>query len=91
MALARRLALAMSGDLVVKAPPGQGCEFRLQTAAAHRQHLGSHPRARRPGARRRTCLTTGAPGMMRGHVLLVEDAPDHQRLVGRLLAALVSR
>jgi len=87
MALARRLALAMSGDLVVKAPPGQGCEFRLQlplrTANTWEVILEHEDQAL-------ATAPTAPPtaGTMRGHVLLVEDAPDHQRLVGRLLAAL---
>ncbi|MBK8099963.1 MAG: response regulator [Planctomycetes bacterium] len=85
LVLAKRLALTMGGDLTVHPRIGHGCEFRLalplRSAEDWEIELEQEPKQ-----------TTDAPmawsnrsDRLRGRVLLVEDSPDHQLVLCRML------
>ncbi|MFO1030316.1 MAG: ATP-binding protein [Planctomycetota bacterium] len=84
LALSRKLARMLGGDLEVQSEPGRGSTFTLCLPAVvdagelWRPEL--EPRTPRPA------LPTTAAGRLRGRrILLAEDGPDNQRLVAWIL------
>jgi signal transduction histidine kinase len=79
LALAKRLAQMLGGDLTVESAPGKGSRFQLVIAAALERESG------RPAADRAS--PASAPFSLSGRVLLVEDAPVALRLHEQILRA----
>ena len=86
LALSRRLARAMGGDIVVhESQPGEGCDFQITVETGDVKHMpfvDSLNRVEEPGHNgdgTRTAVLTGVK------VLLVEDSEDNQVIVSRFL------
>lgn len=86
LALSRKLARAMGGDLVVdESKPGEGCNFRLSVEAYIAENSimvdSLEPQKKMPDFKepKDTAVLRGM------NVLLVEDSPDNQFLVKRFL------
>jgi hypothetical protein len=79
LVISRRFATMLGGDLVVDSEPGRGSTFLLtlpcQVAVAGEERATTAEDS----------ATTGTIPTLRGRVLLVEDGPDNQRLIGHLL------
>jgi len=78
LAISRRLANLMGGDITVQSSPGSGSCFTLNLPAGTlaRVPLISAP-TKAPHA---TTNPSSPPSELTGHILLVEDGPDNQRL-----------
>jgi CheY-like chemotaxis protein/signal transduction histidine kinase len=78
----RHLAMAMGGDLSITARPEDGATIHATVALAVAPEWEveiAEEDAQRPKE------TTDTPDAIKGHVLLVDDSRDHQRLLGHLL------
>lgn len=85
LAITRRIAESLGGGVEVRSAPGEGSEFtlRVRTGSLVGVQMVSFPDDS-PSALPRTA-TAGQLPPIRGRVLLVEDGPDNQRLIGHLL------
>ncbi len=90
LAICRRLAEKLGGQIDVESHPGQGSTFRvtISTGSLDGVQMIDHPQHRAPPcvepmARSALDLPVIPPGC---RILLVEDAPDTQRLLSLLLA-----
>lgn len=84
LAIARQLAIALGGDIEVQSRPESGSTFRISIDPGVTQAAPQDPQSGREAA------AAGSPGMvadaLRGlRVLVVEDGPDNQRLLGHVL------
>lgn len=82
--ISRQLAHMLGGDIDIKSMPGLGTRVEVTVATGEVAGLiHGHPEA---GAGRFATLVPppapSAPGLLRGRVLLAEDSPDNQRLIG---------
>jgi two-component system, sensor histidine kinase LadS len=87
LAISRKLAQSLGGDLGVTSTPGTGSCFTLSlpTGPVDALHDSEPPQLERTAQ-----LRGGADSMepMTGSVLLAEDNPDNQRLIGLILRRL---
>ncbi|MBL8736289.1 MAG: response regulator, partial [Planctomycetes bacterium] len=84
LALSRKLAVMLGGDIDVQSEPGRGSTFTLWLPAVAGASELWRPEAgpRAP----RAAVPTPATGRLRGRrILLAEDGPDNQRLVQWIL------
>jgi signal transduction histidine kinase/ActR/RegA family two-component response regulator len=87
LAIARRLARMLGGDITVRSTPGQGSSFVASVDPGPLQgvpmvHDVHEALAPAPAA---TPAAVAATPKLDCHVLLVEDGPDNQRLISLLL------
>ncbi len=85
LAISKRLAQFLGGDVSVRSEPGKGSTF---TATVATGPLAGVTLLDDPAAVRAACPATpaaGPPVRLAGQILLAEDGPDNQRLIGMLL------
>jgi len=80
LTISKRLAGLLGGDILVSSRPGQGSTFSLVFEAPLVDTAPPDPLRSAP----LPCLTAPIE-QLRGRVLLVEDGPDNQRLICRIL------
>jgi PAS domain S-box-containing protein len=83
LAISKRLADMLGGDLTAESTPGEGSRFTLDIPVALPSDvefldapIRRGPASPPPEVRHLT---------LRGHILLAEDGPDNQRLIGHIL------
>lgn len=82
MLFCHRLATAMGGTLRIASEPGHGSELTLQLPLRPAETW--EVELEQEDAQQTTAATT-PPSRIHGRVLLVEDARDHQLMLGRLI------
>jgi signal transduction histidine kinase/CheY-like chemotaxis protein len=87
LALSRRLARLLGGDIDVTSQLGVGSRFRLRLPLGpdYGVRLLSIAEASALAAVDATPVVAPSAGRLEGRVLLVEDGPDNQRLIGSVL------
>ena len=84
LSITKNLAVLLGGDVYVNSRPGSGSQFILTVAAGD---ISSVERLNSNEELLRTRSRDGGPLIpcVTGHILLVEDNPDNQRLISRLI------
>jgi len=90
LALCKRLATALGGELVVASTPGQGSHFTLRIPAEAAPNAAAATLALDGGRSEPDAPAAGAdeddlPSIQGLRVLLAEDGPDNQRLISYIL------
>ncbi len=90
LAISRKLAHLLGGDIVVESEPGLGSTFRLRVPTGPLDAVPQITNPAEAAAARRKAGPVPAPLdaaslRFRGRILLAEDGPDNQRLLGFLL------
>ncbi|MFU8830261.1 MAG: response regulator, partial [Phycisphaerales bacterium] len=85
--IARSLAEKLGGSLVARSEPGAGSTFVVrigveERAAGDEQEVSAVGKRETDGSASRSGVV---PARLHGHVLLVEDGPDNQRLITHIL------
>ena len=83
LAISKRLAEILGGDIAVTSVLGKGSTFRVSIAAGSLE--GAEPIDRPPEAAQSTPCAVHAEIKLHGCILLAEDGPDNQRLIGHIL------
>jgi len=88
LAISRRLAQALGGDITATSTPGAGSCFRVcltagktESPAPATEPAAPHPQQSPPPER----VEPSATRVAGRRILIVEDGPDNQRLIARLL------
>ena len=84
LALSRRLAQLLGGEIAVASVPGQGSTFSLTVAVSAPQDPTAPPA---PGPARSTATAGGKLPRLAARILLAEDGPDNQRLMTFMLTS----
>ncbi len=85
LTISKRLAKMLGGDIVVESEPGRGSRFSVTIDAGFVEEDTMMAEAHEAVVARKDLSTSDAHGELSGRVLLAEDGPDNQRLVGFLL------
>jgi PAS domain S-box-containing protein len=87
LTISKRLAQILGGDITASSQLGLGSTFRLtvETGSLKGVALLESPRGTAPASSSPPRETGGAKVSIQGRVLLAEDGPDNQRLIGLLL------
>lgn len=89
LTICKYLAEELGGQIQVESRPGRGSTFRVTVATgslsgprpqAQREPAAARPEAASPGGE-----STGQASLLSNRILLAEDAPDNQRLIGLIL------
>jgi len=88
LSISRRLARMLGGEIVVESEPGRGSTFRVRISAGslHGVRILSAPQARTKLRAVETSLPEPVAGTtVACRILLAEDGPDNQKLIGLIL------
>jgi PAS domain S-box-containing protein len=85
LAISKKLALALGGDIHLASEPGQGSTFTIEIATGDLRDLSMVTELPLGGVGPRESRRTARPRVLRGRILLAEDGPDNRELVRLLL------
>jgi PAS domain S-box-containing protein len=83
LAISKRMAGTLGGDIVVRSSPGQGSTFSLSIGTGHMDGQATPLEPSKAMTARQ--LAGNVPQKLTCRILLAEDGPDNQRLIGFLL------
>ncbi len=87
LTISRRLARLLGGDIDIESAPGRGSVFHVRIATGALEGVEMVSALDTPTPLRVPSPAQAGRALLGGRILLVEDGPDNQRLIRRLLNA----
>jgi len=85
LAISRRLARSLGGDLSVQSQPGIGSRFRISVGTGPLDGIAMRGAKTDRPTRTEPAQVAKIDGVLAGHILVVEDSVDNQRLMRYIL------